>query len=148
MNSEENTSRSDRIHICNTKHKIYQDLTEGDSAPFKTMKDLFLTAASLGVIRGNRKPLEKKVPGGIFAWSVFTAQEDVPFLNALILALGEPMELLLDQRKVLDILEEYANGGIGELANDLLSTTNPSLVLANKVLNDPSMATSMPQDPA
>lgn len=148
MSSEGSSSRSDRVHICSTKHDTYKQLTEGDSAPFKTMKDLFLTAAAIGVARGARRPLQKKVTGGIFAWSVFTAQEDVPLLNALVLALGEPLEVLLDQRKVLDILEEYANGGIGEFANDLLSATNPSLILVNKILNDPGTAATMSQEPS
>lgn len=127
-------SRSDRINICSTKHDIYKQLTEGPSAPFNTMKDLFLTSAAIGIKKGIRSSIEK--PYGIFAWSVFSAQEDVPFLYALVLSLEEPLEIILDHGRMLDVLEEYANGGIGEFQGDLLSATSPSLTLANKILNE------------
>lgn len=127
-------SRSDRINICSSKHEIYKQLTDGPTAPFKTMKDLFLSSAAVGVRRGSRLSIEK--PTGIFAWSVFTPQEDIPFLYALVLSLDEPIDLLLDQGKLLNIIEEYANSGIGELHTELLSTTSPSLTLANKILNE------------
>ena len=146
MSSEGTSSRSDRIHICATKHDVYKQLTEGESSPFKTMKDLFLAAAAIGVSKGDRRPLEKKVTGGIFAWSVFTAQEDVPLLHALVISLGEPLEVLLDQRKTLDILEEYANGGISDLANDLLPAVNRPLVLANKTLSESYMEATTPNE--
>jgi dnd system-associated protein 4 len=130
--TEAATPRSDRVNICLTKHETYRQLTEGPRAPFKTMKDLFLAAAAVGVKQKVKTPLEKRV--GIFAWSQFSTQEDIPFMYALILSFDEPLETLLDQAKMLDILEEYANAGIEELAPDLMSSTRPSLTLVNMVL--------------
>lgn len=128
------TPRSDRVNICSTKHETYKQLTDGPKTPFKTMKDLFLTAAAIGVNQKVKTPLEKRV--GIFAWSQFSPQEDIPFMYALILSLDEPLETLLDQGRLLEILEEYANAGIEELAPELLSATRPSLTLVNKILMD------------
>ncbi|NKE70130.1 hypothetical protein [Candidatus Manganitrophus noduliformans] len=127
-------TRSDRINISSEKHDTYKHLTEGPTSPFKTMKDLFLTSAAIGVEKGIRKAIEK--PTSIFAWSVFTSQEDIPFLYALVLSIGEPIDILLEQGKILDLLEEYANTGIEELERELLSSTMPSLMLANKILEE------------
>lgn len=126
--------RGDRVNVCLTRHQAYIDLTKGENAPFKTMKDLFLMAATVGVQKKLRIRLEKKQ--GVFAWSQFSPQEDVPYIHAIILSLGEPVETLLDQGRVLDILEEYANGGIDDLASLLLSSPRPFLALANKILTD------------
>ena len=132
--TEAGTQRGDRVNVCSTKHETYKQLTDGPKAPFKTMKDLFLTATAVGVKQKVKTPLEKRV--GIFAWSQFSPQEDIPFMYALILDLDEPLETLLDQVRMLDILEEYANAGIEELAPELLSATRPSLTLVNKILLD------------
>lgn len=136
--------RADRVSICATTHDFYRQLTEGNSAPFKTMKDLFLTAAAIGIQKGIKRPIEKKV--GIFAWTQFSLQEDVPFIYALVLALGKPLETLLDHSKILDLLEEYANGGITEVATELLSATRPSLTLVNRILTEASLPEPEPTE--
>jgi len=134
MPDQTSTPRGDRINVCLTRHNAYIQLTQGENAPFKTMKDLFLMAATVGFQKRLRVPLEKKQ--GVFAWSQFSPQEDVPYIHAIILSLGEPLETLLDQGKMLDILEEYANGGIDDLSSLLLSSARPSLALANKILSE------------
>lgn len=128
------STRGDRVNISTEKHEIYKQLTEGPTSPFKTMKDLFLTSAAIGVEKGIRKPIEK--PISIFAWSVFTPEEDIPLLYALVLRIGESIDILLEQGRILDLVEEYANTGIEELERDLLSSTTPSLTLVNKILEE------------
>ena len=134
MTSQIGSARGDRVNVCLTKHEAYKQLTESNNAPFKTMKDLFLMAATVGFQKRLRVPLEKKQ--GVFSWSQFSAQEDVPYIHAMIITLGEPLDTLLDQGKMLDILEEYANGGIDDLSSLLLSSPRPSLALANKILSE------------
>lgn len=134
MESQTEGPRGDRVNVCLTRHQAYTDLTKGENAPFKTMKDLFLMAATVGVQRKLKIPLEKKQ--GIFSWSQFSPQDDVPYIHAIILSVDEPVETLLDQAKMLDILEQYANGGIDDLSSLLLSSPRPSLTLANKILTD------------
>lgn len=133
-NSIAQPPRGDRVNVCSTKHELFRQLTEGSNAPFKTMKDLFLTAAALGARQNTKVPLVKRQ--GVFAWTQFSPQEDIPFINALVLAVGERLETLLDQGKIVALLEEYANGAIDELANELLATARPSILLANKILDE------------
>lgn len=134
MDTQTSSPRGDRINVCSTRHDAYMQLTQGESAPFKTMKDLFLMAATIGFQKKLKIPLEKKQ--GVFAWSQFSPQEDVPYIHAIILSLGEPVETLLDQGKMLDILEQYANGGIDDLSSLLLASPRPSLALANRILTE------------
>ena len=106
----------DRIHIDESHHGLYKELTTekgGLLEPFKTMKDLFLFATLVGYRCGERIPLGKGV--GIFAWAQFSAQEDVPTLRALAIAETGDVTVLANQDELLTIAEEYANGGIVEI---------------------------------
>ena len=106
----------DRIHIDESHHDLYKELTterEGTFQPFKTMKDLFLFATFVGYRRGKRIRLEKR--RDIFAWARFSAQEDVPVLRALAVAVTDDVAVLANQDELLTIAEEYANGGISEI---------------------------------
>ena len=113
---QQNSSQRDRIYINESHHEIYKDLTtekEGSLQPFKTMKDLFLFATLVGYQRGERIVLEKGI--GIFTWAQFSAQEDVPILRALAIAETGDVNVLANQHELLTIAEEYANGGIVEI---------------------------------
>lgn len=127
-----NSTTREKVNICASKHELYKQLTDGDSAPFKTMKDLFLAAAAMGVRKSIREPLAKRL--SVFSWGQFSLQEDVPFIHALLIASGESVEVLLDQPAMLDKLEEYANAGIEDVAEDLIASAKPVLKWINKVL--------------
>jgi hypothetical protein len=122
----------DKVSICASKHDVYKLLTEGESAPFNTMKDLFLAAAAWGVKKNLSVPLAKRV--SVFTWTQFSLQEDIPFIHALLVSSGIGLELLLEQAKLLDLLEGYANGGIDELSEDLVAAGKPTVRWINKVL--------------
>ena len=114
--AQQSPIQRDRIHIDESHHGLYKELTtekEGLLEPFKTMKDLFLFATLVGYRRGERIPLGKGV--GIFAWTQFSAQEDVPVLRSLAIAETEDVTVLANQHQLLTIAEEYANGGIAEI---------------------------------
>ena len=114
--AQQSPIQRDRIHIDESHHGLYQELTtekEGLLEPFKTMKDLFLFATLVGYRRGDRKSLEKGV--GIFSWAQFSAQEDVPVLRALAIAETGDVTVLASRNELLTIAEEYANGGIVEI---------------------------------
>ena len=106
----------DRIYINESHHGLYKELTteeEGLLEPFKTMKDLFLFATLVGYRCGERMPLGKGV--GIFSWAQFSAQEDVPVLRSLAIAETGDVTVLASRDELLTIAEEYANGGIVEI---------------------------------
>lgn len=107
----------DTITIDESVHYIYKELTDGTdpiTVPFKTMKDVFLWAASLGYKRGERRPITgKKLT--IFRWAQFNSQNDIPVVKALSLAGGDDIKVLLSQDEMLNAVEEYANSGIHDL---------------------------------
>ncbi len=112
----------DTVAIDETVHDIYKQLTEGTdsiSVPFRTMKDVFMWAVSLGYQRGNRRPLTgKRIT--IFRWAQFSPQIDIPLLKALAIADQDEVDVLLSQDKILTIAEEYANAGIHEVSASVL----------------------------
>ncbi len=112
----------DTVAIDEAVHEVYQKLTEGNDpvdVPFRTMKDVFMWAASLGYQRGERRPLTgKRVT--IFRWAQFSPQTDIPLLKALAIADSGDVNVLLKQDDILTIAEEYANAGIHELRTRVL----------------------------
>lgn len=111
----------DTVTIDESVHYIYKELTDGTdpvTIPFKTMKDVFLWAASLGYKRGERRPITgKKLT--IFRWAQFSSQTDIPVVKAISLANGDDINVLLRQDDMLNVIEEYANAGIHDLKANL-----------------------------
>lgn len=107
----------DTVTIDESVHYIYKELTVGTdpvTVPFKTMKDVFLWAATLGYKRGERRPIAgKKLT--IFRWAQFSPQTDIPIVKALSLADYEDIKVLLSQDEMLNVVEAYANVGIHDL---------------------------------
>lgn len=107
----------DTIVIDESVHEIYKQLTEGSdpvTAPFRTMKDVFMFAASLGYRRGERRALTgKRVT--IFRWAQFSPQTDIPVLKAFAIASKGDVNVLQSQDEIMAIAEEYANAGIHDL---------------------------------
>ena len=129
MSTETRITRRDSVHIDPKHHELYSQLTTGDEAPFKTMKDLFMLAASVGYARGRRVPLSGQRE--IFRWPTFTSQEDVPVLRAIAIAETRDTVVLVDQNQLLTIAEEYANNGIEEVRREVFG--KPGTVLENLV---------------
>lgn len=113
----------DTVAIDESVHYVYKELTDGTdpvTVPFKTMKDVFLWAASLGYKRGERRPIAgKKLT--IFRWAQFSSQTDIPVVKAISLADGDDINVLLSQDEMLNVVEEYANAGIHDLRARLLA---------------------------
>lgn len=115
------TASRDTVTIDESVHYIYKELTDGTdpvTVPFKTMKDVFLWAATLGYKRGERRPITgKKLT--IFRWAQFSAQTDIPVIKSISLADNNDINMLLSQEMMLTIVEEYANAGIHDLRSTL-----------------------------
>jgi len=113
----------DTVAVDEVVHEAYKQLTEGNdavSAPFRTMKDVFMWAVALGSQLGERRPLTgKRVT--IFRWAQFTPQTDVPILKAVALADSGNIDVLLSQEEILNTAEQYANAGIHELRSTVLN---------------------------
>lgn len=118
-------TRRDSVHIDPTHHELYLQLTTGNEAPFKTMKDLFMLAASVGSSRGRRVPLSGQRE--IFRWPVFSSQEDIPVLRAMAIAESKGTAILVDQEQLVAIAEEYANAGIEEIRREVADQLGETL---------------------
>ena len=103
MSTATRVTRRDSVHIDPKHHELYSQLTTGDESPFKTMKDLFMLAASVGYARGRRVPLSGQRE--IFRWPVFSPQEDIPVLRAIAIAETGDTPVLVDQSELLTIAE-------------------------------------------
>jgi dnd system-associated protein 4 len=118
----ENEAGRDTVVIDESVHEIYKRLTEGSdpvTASFRTMKDVFMFAASLGFQKGEPRPLKgKRVT--IFRWAQFSPQTDIPLLKAMAIAKSGDVNILQSQDYILSIVEGYANAGIHELRSRVL----------------------------
>ncbi|MFN8233439.1 MAG: putative DNA binding domain-containing protein [Actinomycetota bacterium] len=108
---------SDRYFVQKDKHPLFQKLSQGDNAPFRQIKDVWVLAAALGFKLGRRQEMR----GGtqhVGFWQYLSSQEDVPLLQAIAVAETGDIKVLTDQGQVLRIAEEYANAGIDLLMAD------------------------------
>lgn len=118
----DNAHNRDSVQIDENVHHIYKQLSEGGNdttAPFRTMKDVFMWAACLGVRYAEKQPLTGKRIG-IFRWAPFSSQIDVPLLKAIAISHLGRIESIGDQNTLLTIVEEYANYGIHHLARAII----------------------------
>ena len=134
--TEEISSR-DTVMIEENAHEIYKQLTEGNDAqrvPFRTMKDVFMWAVCLGVQQGKKRPLQgKKVL--VFRWAQFDTQVDIPLFKAIAIADSGDINVLLTRNEILSLAEEYANGGIYDLRDLLISERGQPLWNLVKILS-------------
>lgn len=124
----EDNSRSDRVNIPETVGHIYDELTlsnEISQSPFRTMKDVFMLAASVGFAAKNRT----KLPSGArrtIRREVFKEQDEL-VLKALALADTLDVNVLGNWGEILTIAEEYALTGIYELQAHLINIPGENL---------------------
>lgn len=115
--------RGAKVNIEEGVHHLYEDFVsraakDAEDRPFATMKDVFMAAACLGARVGQSSPLQEK-RRDIFAAEVFDARTDVPVLGALAYKLESNVEVLYDGKKVLQLVEMWANSGIHLLNEEL-----------------------------
>lgn len=122
--------RRDSVYIEAEYHPLYKLLTEGADAPFKTMKDVFMTAMLLGYRSSATKGLTKRVM--IFKTSAFSPAVDLPVLRAVALGPKGNIDAIVSENLLLSIAEEYANAGFAALRAEVVD--RPGVPLNNLVL--------------
>lgn len=118
-----------RISIDASLHDLYKELSEGNDsevAPFRTMKDVFMTAACFGYRRGLSQPISG-AKRQIFHWAQFSEQIDIPILKAIAISTSGNVQILADQEQIVQIAEGYANAGIQDLQSHLASRVDQPL---------------------
>lgn len=133
---QDDATGRDGVYIEEAVHEIYRQLSEGndpETVPFKTMKDIFMWAASVGYRMGERRHLTgKRVM--IFRWAQFSNQVDVPFIKAMAISDSSQVGVLASQNDILTAAEEYANAGIHELRASLMDKHGQPLWNLNGLL--------------
>ncbi|ASU34248.1 hypothetical protein [Mucilaginibacter xinganensis] len=97
--------------------------------PFQHMWELFVYAAILGFMRDRRKPIDKQHKP--FRWlNIGNTHQR----NLLILAVSkyDSLELLQDKEELKKMIEEYANGGLSIMNQEIKN--NPSAYAGLEVL--------------
>lgn len=100
------------------KDKVYGALIKDGPFKDKDYKDIFMLALAIGFKKNRHPPLNKK------EWLFRTDQlsdnsEDYWILKAVAVAAEGNLNVLLDEKKICSIAEEYANGGILSLKDEV-----------------------------
>ena len=110
------------INVEAKKKKDF-DLLKDDRASFfygKDHKDIFLMAMVYGFHKSTFKPLEEKHSGGHCRVETLN-ERDITLIKALAVKKTGSLDVLLDLKDVYSIAEQYANGGISYLKDDVFS---------------------------
>jgi hypothetical protein len=102
-----------KIHVEKKKReKEYKEIHDSPRSPFKDMrfKDIFLNAMMLGYQKKIRTPLEG-ARHDLFEVPLFNPEEEW-LIKSVALAEKDNLDVLLDEKEILKITEEYANAGI------------------------------------
>lgn len=127
-----------RVYVTPNAHPIYEELVSqarknAEYKPFSTMKDLFMAAACMGAQQNLYEPLESR--RDIFSGQIFREKIDVPILAALAYQKEQDVTVLSDPKKVVEIAQGWANGGIYVLQNELVHQAgSPLYNLVNMIL--------------
>lgn len=121
----------DKVHNDTIYDKLVKRGNEKiEDFPFETKKDLFITAACVGAKNDKFKKLSGNNHNP-FSGEIFNAKVDVPILMALAYKKEKNIDVLLDPKKVIEIVQGWANGGIEILRDEILE--NPGRPLYNYI---------------
>jgi dnd system-associated protein 4 len=121
----------DRVFASTDKSDLFEKLSKtkqkNDEWLFENNKDIFLFAVALGWKHKKRIPLKKRqteIPLAVFQKS----RDNIHYIDLIALAENKDVYILNwdDEKKVeekLQIVEEYANGGLEILRNKLFSSS-------------------------
>jgi dnd system-associated protein 4 len=127
--------QTDRFYVQKSKHRLFQELSARETGPLEQMKDVFLLAAAVGYRKGLRRPLEDERQHVGF-WHYFSEARDIPLLQCIAIAETKDVAVMGDRNTIVEIAQEYANGGIDLLAEMLHEDRDATLVsMATELLD-------------
>ena len=116
------------------KQKIYDRLQDDALSPFKgsTMADIFIYAAVFGFTNKRREKIKKAVPQ--ISAVAFKPRQKSLLLTIAIVENGD-IDILFNKEDAISIIEEYANGGIDLLEDQLINNTesDSTVMLASEM---------------
>ena len=95
------------------REREYEELYKSARSPFKGMelKKIFLYSVAIGYYKNKRSPLEKPLHDLFQAARTLTPEEEW-FIKSIAIKTAGDLSILSNERKVLNIAEEFANAGI------------------------------------
>lgn len=133
-----NTILGRDVAYSDEKTKIYERLSNDHSSLFsgKTYAKIFFYAAILGFKSGRVAKLKKRKPN--IPTTVFSNKQKA-ILIACVIANTKGIDVLLNDRQTLKIIEEHANWGISELESLVIEGGHSSddylLTLKNVIMS-------------
>ncbi len=121
---------------------LYKDMKEHGA--ITDSHELFFVCACMGFARGQRKPLER--PDERF-WSNTISATEWSCYYAMMMHLNEfDLSVLVDDKEVMAVMQEYSNAGLELLIEDLLGSYMLRRTDVGEPQLDPSCAKTLPKD--
>jgi len=145
MTTKVGFTKRDRAYVEESQIETYRQLvgikdggrksaSDVNPTAYRSLKDVFLMAASIGVKIGRRTPLRERKE--LIMTSYLNNYPDMAVLNAIAIAEKQDVDVLSNLDEILTIAEEYACTGFEELSRRVLAAGIPLLNLAAYLLEE------------
>jgi len=124
----------DKIFVDSEKHRLFKELVEYRNSPFykKTMKDVFILAASIGLYLNMQSRLKRRKD---IAYVSVLTEDDWWVIYSIAYATTNNLDIITDSSKSLRIAEEYANAGIDILYDIITKAGGTTQIEITKTLD-------------
>lgn len=106
----------DRIYVEDKYHPMYHELMakgENERVPFKSLKEIFMYSAVLGMLSGQKRPLEKKHE--LIFERYLDSKVDKPLIQCIYLLDEQNDDAIVDKKGAAELIQQYANAGFETL---------------------------------
>lgn len=145
MTTKISITKRDRAYVEESQIETYRQLagiknggrksaSDASPAAYRSLKDVFLMAVSIGVKIDRRTPLRERKE--LIMTSYLNNYPDMAVLNAIAIANKQGVDVLANLDEILTIAEEYANTGFQELSRRVLAAGIPLMNLAAYLLEE------------
>ncbi len=121
-----------KFYVDAKAHGMFKELIDEKRSPFfsKDFKDVFIFALSIGFIMNRKKELKRKKD--IADIDVFNDNQ-LNLIKTIAIANEKNIKILLDEKKILTIAEEFANSGIYVIYELIMNSNNPIKEIDKKI---------------
>ncbi|MFZ0929707.1 MAG: hypothetical protein WAN11_13965 [Syntrophobacteraceae bacterium] len=112
----DSTDWPDRIYVEKKYHPMYLELLakgESERIPFKSLKEIFMYSAILGVLSGQKKPMDKKEE--LIFERYLDTKIDKPIIQCVYLLEEGSDDSIVDKKGAAELIQQYANAGFETL---------------------------------
>ena len=111
------------FYISQKWHFLYERLCQGENKIFDKMASLFTLCATIGDCHKKEEKLKERK--GIFRWSNLDANERAVLTAIAWKSNNRDLETLSNQKQIIEITMEFAEGGMQYLYDEILEDYFP-----------------------